>query len=63
MQISRGTRRLRRFIALEIADKWLFLRAVFWLGVARIRLALELAQGRNARALRGTSPSTSDVQS
>jgi hypothetical protein len=31
--------KLRRFGALSAADKWLWLRAVTWLGIARIELA------------------------
>ncbi len=31
--------KLRRFGALSAGDKWLFVRAVFWLAVARVRLA------------------------
>lgn len=39
MRITRWPHKLRRFSELSIADKWLFLRAVFWLAVARIELA------------------------
>ena len=40
MGIARWTNKLRRFWNLSLADKWLFLRAVFWLGAARIWLAM-----------------------
>ena len=39
MGIGLWIRKLRRFWVLRLADKWLFLRAVFWLAVARIWLA------------------------
>ena len=56
MGIARITQKLRHFGALSLADQWLFLRAVFWLGVARIwlavvpfrRLAERLSSGSNA---------------
>ena len=38
MGIGRWTKKLQRFWHLSLADKWLFLRAVYWLGVARIWL-------------------------
>ena len=38
MRISRWKDKLKRFGALDAADKWLFLRAVAWLAVARIML-------------------------
>ena len=40
MRITRLPDKLRRFGELRFADKWLFLRAVFWLGVARIWLVV-----------------------
>ena len=39
MGIGQWTGKLRRFRALSLPDKWLFLRAVYWLAVARIWLA------------------------
>ena len=39
MGIRRWTNKLRRFRGLSRADKWLFLRAIYWLAVARIWLA------------------------
>jgi hypothetical protein len=39
MHETRWQRKLRRFGAMSRADKWLFLRAVGWLAVARIWLA------------------------
>jgi hypothetical protein len=38
MGIRQWTSKPQRFWALSFADKWLFLRAVFWLGLARIWL-------------------------
>ena len=38
MRISRWKDKLKRFGALDAADKWLLLRAVAWLAVARIML-------------------------
>ena len=35
MHIRDWPRKLRRFGALSLADKWLFLRAVTWLAIAR----------------------------
>ena len=40
MRITRLPHKLRRFGELNSADKWLLLRAVFWLGVARIWLVV-----------------------
>ena len=40
MSIARLPHKLRRFAELSLADKWLLLRAVFWLAVARLRLAV-----------------------
>ena len=39
MGIGRWVNKLRRFWHLSLADKWLFLRAVYWLGLARVWLA------------------------
>ena len=39
MGIGQWTSKVRRFWELSPADKWLFLRAVYWLAVARIWLA------------------------
>ena len=38
MAIARLQHKLRRFGELSLADKWLLLRAVFWLAVARVWL-------------------------
>ena len=38
MSIARLPHKLRRFGALSVADKWLLLRAVTWLAVARVWL-------------------------
>jgi hypothetical protein len=38
MPISRWTEKLRRFAALDGADKWLLARAVGWLAVARVMM-------------------------
>jgi hypothetical protein len=38
MGIGQWTNKLRRFSALSLPDKWLFLRAVWWLAVAHIWL-------------------------
>lgn len=40
MWIARLPRKLRRFGDLSLADKWLLLRAVLWLMVARVKLAM-----------------------
>ena len=40
MSIARIPHKLRRFGELNLADKWLLLRAVFWLAVARLRLVV-----------------------
>jgi hypothetical protein len=40
MGITIWPRKLRRFGELSLADKWLLVRAVFWLAVARVWLAL-----------------------
>lgn len=39
MGIGKWPRKLRRFGKLSLADKWLFVRAAFWLAVARVWLA------------------------
>jgi hypothetical protein len=38
MGFVRWTQKLHRFWALRLADKWLFIGAIFWLAVARIWL-------------------------
>jgi hypothetical protein len=38
--VGREKSKAGKFAALPAADKWLVLRAVFWLGVARLRLAV-----------------------
>ena len=40
MASKRQTSKLRRFVRLDGADKWLLMQAVGWLAVARIRLAV-----------------------
>jgi len=40
MRISSVTRKLRRFGELSLADKWLLLRAIAHLAIARIKLAV-----------------------
>ena len=56
MRITQWPHKLRRFGGLSSADKWLFLRAVAWLAVARVmlivlsfrRLSTRLSAGDNA---------------
>lgn len=52
MRITQWPHKLHRFGALSTADRWLLLRAVFWLGVARVQMVVtpfeEMATG-NAR--------------
>ena len=57
MRISEWPRKLRRFGALGAADKWLFVRAVWWLAIARLWLAFVPFQTL-AERLRGGEGST-----
>jgi hypothetical protein len=53
MGITQWPHKLRRFGKLSFADKWLFMRAVFWLAVARVWIAFvpfpRLAQRLSSR--------------